>query len=90
MYAGIGITGHNNNNNKDSIPLRKYWIPRDPYTIQECSSINLEKSLKRANINIMFDSQASLNALSSFTCESKTVKDCTYTLKFLARTTVSI
>ena len=53
--------------------------------IQYCASINLNKRLKGATINIFSDSQAALKALRSFTCESRSVSDCLDTLNALGR-----
>ncbi|XP_062705301.1 uncharacterized protein LOC134287466 [Aedes albopictus] len=52
--------------------------------ILECANICLKRNYRFAKICIFSDSQAALNALKAFTCQSKLVWECIISLKQLA------
>lgn len=54
------------------------------YAILECVSVCLKRKYSYTRICIFSDSQAALNALKSFTCQSKLVWECIELLKQLA------
>lgn len=81
--TGAGITGPGLN---ISIPMGRWSTVflSEIYAILECASVCLKRKYKHARICIFSDSQAALNALKSFTCQSKLVWECIALLKQLA------
>jgi len=56
------------------------------HAILTCTNICLTRKYRHANICIFSDSQAALNALKAYTCQSKLVWECILALKQLATT----
>ena len=82
--TGIGIYGPNCRIRK-ALGQSTSVFQGELIAIQQCASINLNKGLKGANINICSDSQAALKALRAFTYESRSVSECLDTLTALAK-----
>lgn len=81
--TGAGITGPGVN---VSIPMGRWTTVflAEIYAILECASICLRRKYRHARICVFSDSQAALNALKSYTCQSKLVWECIQVLKQLA------
>lgn len=81
--AGAGIIGPGIH---VSIPMGRWTTVffAEVYAILECAYICLKRNYRHARICIFSDSQAALNALKCFTCQSKLVWECITILKQLA------
>lgn len=82
--TGAGITGPGIN---IAIPMGKWSTVfiTEIYAILECAAICLKRNYRHASISIFSDSQAALKALTSKTCQSRLVWECSHLLKQLSK-----
>lgn len=81
--AGSGVYG---SRTKTSIHLGQWStvFQAEIYAILECALLCLKRKYRHASICILSDSQAALQALNTYTCNSKLVWECILALKKLA------